>query len=435
MEWTYLGHASWRLRTAQLGVLFDPLLNLSYHAGTFEVTPRRDFTLKALHDDVVVVTHRHPDHFDVPSLYRLASSNPDRLLLTADALVAETARSLGFRWVRQLPDLHVLELSDVQMLTTPSLVDVVEWGMMVAHAEGTVFLQVDTELGPVERVSERLGAWCSRLGATGVDVHLARFNPLLQAKVATGGALGFPRRAYAKELGTAIAVGAPLVVPSACGSQHRGANAWLNHRDYPVSAQRFLRDLSHLSPEQQGWIPRVGETWRLEGHTRHEVGAADWVTISDASDERSFEHLEVPRMVDPSPTVTAAQLRMPIKRWVEQVLQPALPRDGLRRELEVVLPGGDRWFWCLEQSGVSEHRCPDAELRVQVAGSVLVDVIERRAPWGRALLGGWLRGLDARLPGAPACAPLFVYEALSYAKSHEQWVQWQVETCKAEGAG
>ena len=147
-------------------------------------------------------------------------------------------------------------------------------------------------------------------------------TPCFRQRVATGGALGFPRRAYAKELGTAIAVGAPLVGPSACGSQHRGANAWLNHRDYPVSAQQFLRDLSHLSPEQQGWIPRVGETWRLEGHTRHEVGAAEWVTIGDASDERSFEHLEVPRMVDPSPTVTAAQLRTPIKRWVEQVLHP-----------------------------------------------------------------------------------------------------------------
>src|SRR4029079_2201992 len=93
---TYLGHAMWLAEMGELRILFDPLLDGVHHGGVFEVHPARRIDVAALAADFIVVSPRHPDHVDVRSLARLAEHDAQSVVLTSDALVAETARKLGF---------------------------------------------------------------------------------------------------------------------------------------------------------------------------------------------------------------------------------------------------------------------------------------------------------------------------------------------------
>src|SRR5262245_2856125 len=133
MEWIYLGHAMWLARAGELRILFDPLLDGPHHGGVFEVTPPRTIDVHALRPDFIVVSHQHPDHFDVASLRALAALDPESVVLTADALVADTAERVGFRTVSRLEALQRVELSEARLFTTPSAAgDTVEWGGIVA---------------------------------------------------------------------------------------------------------------------------------------------------------------------------------------------------------------------------------------------------------------------------------------------------------------
>ena len=97
----------WLCEAAGLRLLFDPLLGPEHHCGVFETVPRRRVHAEALRPDFVLVSHRHPDHFDVPSLHRLARLDPEAVVITPDALVAWAARTLGFRTVHELSLIHI----------------------------------------------------------------------------------------------------------------------------------------------------------------------------------------------------------------------------------------------------------------------------------------------------------------------------------------
>ena len=79
MDWCYLGHASWLADVGGTRILCDPQLGDTHHDGIFRVHPHRTLNAEALRPDIIVVTHRHPDHFDVNTLDRLAQLDPTTL--------------------------------------------------------------------------------------------------------------------------------------------------------------------------------------------------------------------------------------------------------------------------------------------------------------------------------------------------------------------
>ena len=87
MDWTSLGHAGWLIEAAGLRLVCDPLVEVDHHGGVFEVRPRRRLRAAALRADFILISHRHPDHFDVRSLAQLAALDPDSVVITPDELV------------------------------------------------------------------------------------------------------------------------------------------------------------------------------------------------------------------------------------------------------------------------------------------------------------------------------------------------------------
>ena len=178
MHWTSLGHACWLIEAAGLRLLCDPLLEVEHHGGVFEVSPRRRLRAELLRPDFILVSHRHPDHFDIPSLARLAALDPASVVVTPDALVAEAARALGFVDVKLLPAGQHVELDGVELVTTESFADD-EWGLMVATDDGVVWNMVDAVLGDAAHAWSVAEAGLAALGHPRVDLALVQGQPRL----------------------------------------------------------------------------------------------------------------------------------------------------------------------------------------------------------------------------------------------------------------
>jgi hypothetical protein len=466
-RFTHLGHASWHVRWAGGALVTDPILSETYHDGVFEVYPRRSVDPDALDLTVVVVTHRHPDHFDVHTLALLAERYPRARVLTSDALIVETARALGFTNVEPIGELEVVDLGGgLQICTSPSLCSVEEWGVLFATEAGTVWNLVDSAVKSPTHVDAMLAAMAERLDrptlTDGPDVAFVRWCPLRQADGATSGTLGFPHEAYANELRNAAATRARTLIPGSCGDRYTGSAAWQNATVYPVTEARFLADLAVLAPDAERFAPTVGHAWDLVDGRFVPRGPVDWVVRDDAvRDDRTFAPFVLPPIEDPLSAPDAADRRaafdpdralVQIATWCGDVLAPALARwvaahvPGTDRAplvlvLEVVFPrmadpARDRGTVGLtfriqgSEVSVSVGTDPDHDALERHTATDLLAVLDGRAHWGAALLGGRMRSvrrggrIDADGRWTPLSLPaFFVYTALPYERATERWVR------------
>ncbi len=400
-----LGHAMWLVDANGLRILFDPLLEDLHHGGVFEVVPHRTLDVEALRPDFILVSHRHPDHFDVPSLRRLAQIDPDTVIVTPDPLIAEVAAKVGFHDIRELGPNMEVELQGARIITTPSegAIDP-EWGVIIDDGTFKIWNQVDTE--PREMPS----------GV--IDLALVRWQPLLEVEAMLGERFGFPFERYARELTRAKALGARAVVPASAGARHAAPFDAMNRLVYPVTEDRFRADLAKLGvvshPAVTGTCFRVGEEITTE--------RSPLVEVHEIPETRDFRPFEIPPIVDPNlADRSRAAMMTAIDHWVTAVLAPAVTPE-LRHSLEVVLPN-ENVSYTLHRGTVVRAHDPEWDLRCAVAGSLLLDVIEGKRHWGDLLLGGALRAasrayeIEANGLEVKNVQPLFVYEAVSYEAS------------------
>ena len=441
----------WLAEAAGLRLLFDPLLAPTHHGGVFEVVPRRDVHAEALRPDFVLVSHRHPDHFDVPSLHALARLDPESVVVTPDRLVAWAAERLGFSTVQVVPPGQRIDLDGVALVTTPSI-DGREWGAMVADETGVVWNQVDTVLrgaADVQRVTEQS---LQGLGHGRVSLGLVRWQPMLEIAAPLGHATRFPYREYAGLLDQIAAIGAPAVVPSACGGSHVDPFRWMDRHVFPLTPDRFARDLAGRCPDTKVLPSAIGTRYGVEGDTASVVATAspELVLVEDPPhDPRRFDPMAIPPLRDDNVRGhDEATMRPRVRAWLETELVAALehmhaglPTDRVLRCAVAVV-----WPTCAEAFtivlGDGSPRCernddPDWDLRNEVAGSQLWEVIEGRRAWGDVLLSGCLRArtraYDTSETGLRRLdvGETFLYYALSYDESVERFVRWEVEALLA----
>jgi UDP-MurNAc hydroxylase len=445
MDWVCLGHAMWLVDTGRQRILCDPLLGDSHHCGVFETVPRRRIDASALRPDLLVISHRHGDHFDIPSLRQLALLYPHVTVVTPDELVAWAARTLGFADVEVLGAGHQIELDAGKLVTMPSLAKL-EWGVMIGTAEGVGWNQVDTVLPDPDKVRVMVDAMLQYFGAPHVALSLARWHPLLEIAAQLNRSTDFPHDDYARLLLQIEAVGARAVVPSAAGCAHTQSWRWIDHYEYPLHEARFLRDLAAISPDTDGFPARTGALYRVRGHEVEfvEHGAADIVEIEIGEDPRVYKPLCVPALHDPNPSgMDEGMMRGVVRDWIADTLAPAMaerwPRmraDGpLRFAIEAVFPTTtDAYTIVVGRDGarVTEAFDPDWDALNGVVGSLLWEVIDGRRHWGDMLLAGGLRTANrayaiehGRLRRA-AVADTFLYYGLSYEASVERAVRWEV---------
>ena len=434
----------WMVEAASLRILFDPLLGPTHHDGLFTVTPPRHIAVDALRPDVIVVSHRHPDHFDLGSLHQLASRYPDAVVLTADALVGRTCQRLGFAHVSLLPDHQRLDLGDLQLLTTASHCAVDEWGVLLSTADGTAWNQIDTVLGPPATVRETLARASQTLGVPslvdGPDLGIVRWQPLLQVGAALGKAPAFPHAGWRRELERILATNPGHAVLGAAGGAYVGHSAWQNQREWPVSTGRAQRDLRAVGFGASVDALTTGTTWTLRGGevTTDTSGGAELVEVTGPPISRAFAPDTLPAVTDPDPRGLRALTPL-VDAWVRgplaDAVAQALPAAGILEatlQLDAVACDG-AVGWALTLSAgevrVREGSHADPDMVNTIALGDLHDVLEGSAHWGRPLLGGRLRAMDRLVlvrDGTltrPRLPPFFLYLALPYDTATERWVE------------
>jgi len=437
MDWFHLGHATWLAETSGLRLLFDPLIESLHHGGVFEVVPPRTVELDALRADFLFVSHRHPDHFDIPSLRALARVDPDTVVVTPDALVESTARTLGFRKIERVATGTHVSLDGVGFVTTPSHDDG-EWGVMVGCDRSVVWNQVDTGHPSADAVRETVSRSLASLEEDRVSLALVRWQPLLEVEAMISDRIGFPHREYARTLEQIAAIDAAAIVPASAGAQHAPPFDAMNRLVYPVTESRFLRDLSALLPDARTFPGTVGARFHVEGGetTCDPRGGAHLVRFAPASpDPRRFRPFEIEAVWDPNlDRRDVSSMRAIAERFVRETLAPALVRpisslhmlEPVRLVLEVVLPNGvDAYTFAIEKGEVRVERRfeDDYDALVSVAASMLCDVIEGIRHWGDPLLAGLLRSssrayrVDRQGARSAPIAAFFPYYAISYEES------------------
>lgn len=447
MRWTSLGHATWLAEVAGLRILFDPVLGPTHAGGVFETTVPRRVDVRSLRPDFIFVSHAHPDHFDPASLHELAKLDADSVVVTSDPLVVETASGLGFRSVRAVSAGFHIRLDGVDVVTTPSIAEDPEWGAVVSHADGFVWNQIDSVPRDARDLARILS---SALRATSSErttpsLVLARWQPLLEIAVSVGERVGFPFEVYEEILGQALATQAPVIAASSAGVRHTAAYDALNAYVYPLTAQRFCRDLEARGPVR-AIAPRPGDRVDVEGGRASlvEGGGRDVCDAGECDDEPRYAPLGLPAVTDEAlaaERVTEARRR--IASWVHDGLAPALarayPSFGASRRVRLsldVVGGSFRDGWTFDVGGdgceVRPDLCPDYDVLDVVAASMLDDVLRGTRHWGEPLLAGCLRAVDRAYEVDAvglrrlAIAPIFLYYALPYAESVSRWARAEV---------
>src|SRR6266480_1435206 len=75
MRVTLLGHATVLVEMGPMHILMDPILQDPFEDGMVVSCPKREIDTEQLPPiDVIIISHRHPDHFDLPSLDSLSRS-------------------------------------------------------------------------------------------------------------------------------------------------------------------------------------------------------------------------------------------------------------------------------------------------------------------------------------------------------------------------
>ena len=439
MDWSYLGHAMWLVCVGELRILFDPLLAPTHHGGVFEVRPRRHIDVRALEPDFIIVSHRHPDHFDVASLRMLAELDADSVVLTADPLVRDCAQRLGFRTVAQVDPLHTVQLDDAMLLTTPSYGSDLEWGVMVASDDGVAWNQVDSVMRDTDDVASTMTQASEALARPdlrdSMALALVRWQPLLEVEALTAGAIGFPQRAYGRLLDEIAALSARAVVPASAGVAHTAPYDWMNRCVYPVPEARLLRDLAARCPGTQALESVVGGRYRVaSGEVTMLAERAPFVEVESDLVPQPFVPLAIPELRDPNlDDADEDAMRQRVQGWVESELAAAVTKAlrSITLVLEVVFPSRRDAYTLVVGRGdcrVERRFDEDYDVLNQVAGSSLCDVLAARRHWGEPLLGGLLRSavraysVDQTGLTPRAVAPIFLYHALSYEESCERWV-------------
>jgi len=354
MRVTLLGHASVLVELDGATCLMDPVLSDPFEEGTVVSCPQRTIDAERLPAiDLLLVSHRHPDHFDLPSLARIDRSAD--AICPADPLIVYALKELGFSNVHPVHPMAPILGDGFELFPTRSeLQSIPEMGVVFHDRSGTFWNQVDTPLA-VETLEGVRGRFprVDLLFAMYASQNFEFFESLTTR---------FPAETHARNLETAVAIDPGVAVPASAGFRFCGPHQWLNPFLFPISRERFVRDLREIAPGIDTILMNPGDVLELEdGAVRHRAGASE-IACTDVDDTHRIAFdptAPVPPLRDANPDgIAEPELEAATHDFVTAGLGAwatgATPGDrllaayaarGVSYRLDVVFPGDAlRWY-------------------------------------------------------------------------------------------
>ncbi len=380
-------------------ILMDPVLRDPFESGMVVSCPKRAIDLDRLGSiDVVVVSHRHPDHFDLPSLDLL--SRDCQVVCANDPLLLYALRTLGFEHVTSMDPHGAMPSTQAELFPTRSEnASVRECGMVISDGNAVFWNQVDTELAPdtIAEVKRRYGR-VDLLFAMYASQNFDFFDSLESE---------FPHETHRRNLDSALSIAPRLLVPASAGFCFAGDHAWLNPFLFPVSRERFAEDLRGLDSGISVALLDPGDQVVLDrADPRVARAASPIATTLDANTSaiRFDPTAPIPRLRDPNPEgLRISEMRETITSFLEKELHPhcvetlgqpgslaaRYRRAGVVYGIEVIFPDDEdapadlRWTFdfVAQPLRLSPGVDPRANLVHRIAASALTGWIQRRLGW------------------------------------------------------
>ena len=296
MNVTLLGHASVLVELDGATCLMDPVFEDPFEEGAVVSCPQRQIHVDALPEiDLILLSHNHLDHFDIPTLARLPRDCD--VVCPKDETMVYALAALGFENVHPTGPMTQTKIAAYEIFTTHSSVsNVIEMGIVFKDESGTFWNQVDTVLMP-----NTIAA--TKLGCGDIDLLFAMYASQLFGFF-EGKGLAFPSKTHEMNLANIRAIAPQLVVPGSAGFRFAGPFAWCNSFLFPVSRERFLSDLSAVAPNVPSTVANPGDVFEIGGgRVVRRAGASPCATMIE-DDTRRLDYdasTAVPPLTDPNP--------------------------------------------------------------------------------------------------------------------------------------
>ena len=339
---TLIGHACLLIQSRETTILTDPVwfdyLWEEINVLCPSIVLEKD---KIPPLDVLNISHRHQDHFDVRTLAYLAQNKriltPDTIVLAPqDDLLLDILNELEIKNIKVVADFEQIQVKDVTLSPTPSRNQVStaedsfpEHGLIVNDGEVTIWNQVDSIVNPdiIQRIGELYGQ---------IDFFHSRFVPLLEGNLAYNKPLTLPVDEYCTFLNVVKALGPKMVVPGSAAFKYRDELSFMNQYSFPITQDQFLRDLAAFCPEVPSSPFFSGDVAHISAdEVRIEKQASDFVRVrEDDSHLITFKpHAYVPVVTTQTTDPTEYEREM-------QVIDNFIENCFLERILNSELLGG-----------------------------------------------------------------------------------------------
>jgi len=404
---TLIGHASMLIQSNKTTILTDPVWFDYLWEEVNVLCPSINLDISKIPPiDVLNISHRHQDHFDVRTLAHLSQNvtilKPKTLILVPkDNILIDVLKELGFKNIRIVEDFVDISVGDATLTPTPSLNEgdsFPEHGLIVNDGEVTIWNQVDTVVNPeiISLINKLYG---------GIDFAHSRFLPLLEGNFNHHKSLNLPFDEYSSFLKVAEALKAKFVVPGSASFRYRDELSFLNHYSFPTTSEQFLSDLGFFCPDIKSSTFLSGDiAYISKDGVKIERQASDFVKIKDNdSNKIVFKPvMEVkPIISPPTNSENIKKQNLTIDNFFKNQFIPQIiscdKLDGWRHwqvlyQLEVFDSKGDSIIWGIdfkaEHIKLKEGSYEKINLYEGIAISDLVGLIDKNTSWDYVGISG-----------------------------------------------
>ncbi|MGK7951689.1 MAG: MBL fold metallo-hydrolase [Xenococcaceae cyanobacterium] len=403
MRITMIGHASIFVESQDCNIIMDPVLFDPHCEDIEDICPKRE----VIHDkipefDVLVISHRHLDHFDIRSLASLPK-NVD-VFIPQDKLLKTCLCKLGYSNIYYLKDESEVKIGSTHLIATRSENRVPEYGMLFVDPSGVFWNQVDSDISlkTIQFVKSRYSQ---------VDFLLASWQPMLESNYQNNRSLSFPYSSYNKELEKVGLIKPKAISPGANGFKFINGSSWLNQIVFPVTREQYCRDIQIVCPEvgKNVFALDPGDILDLQnGEFSYMPAKSQFVKkLKDDRDELYFSPVNLNNsLIDDNSNNYALD---EMKTAIEEEVCFNLPqfimenKDSLFIEhyrwqviyqLEVVFPNRlFQWYFDFTQETIQAQpgRHPLANFYNTITASSLYGFIKGIKGWDHAHMGGYYR--------------------------------------------
>ncbi|MBT4390812.1 MAG: MBL fold metallo-hydrolase [Nitrospina sp.] len=406
---TMISHACLVIESRGTTLLTDPIFFDYLWEECNVQCPSIDLDLAKLPKvDILNISHRHQDHFDIRTLAYLAGDAgilaPDAVVLAPrDEILLEVLEKLEFKNITVVEDFKALEIKGLTLTPTPSLNKqdyFPEHGLLVHDGEVTLWNQVDTIVSP------DMIKYMHRLYGQ-LDFAHVRYLPLLEGNFSFHLPLELPMEEDDSFLKVAAATRPKFAVPGSAGFKYRDEFGFLNQYSFPTTQEQFLRDLADFCPEIKTSVFYPSDRAVITpGGVEMQKAASEFVKIR-VNDGHKVEFKPVAE-VPPIRTRTQdkaqhekewqAVVDFIENRFVDLLVEKKAVRSWVDwkvvYQLEVFGQDGSE-IWCLDFAGedaaIIKGRVGKINLYEGIACSELYSLIQNETSWDYVGINGQYR--------------------------------------------